>query len=277
MIGLEWLENLVKYAIASAWVKDGSPVSLLIVSDTEAGKTKLLEKFSQTKGVLYINSFTRYGLLRDYLPKIQTGEVKTIIVPDMVQLVGSVSPAIQNDVIIFFNSLLEEGLKSASTYHVSINFDKPVRMNLITAIPKGIFQDKRRLKKWMATGFLSRMLPASYSYDKELIAQIFAYITYFNYLKEEPVRLHLEEREVSMKPELAEKLLVVTEAISQEVGTYGFRIQRHLQELARGKALLEGRSEVTEEDVREIIKLSSWCNLSFNPVKLTNSGGSADA
>jgi hypothetical protein len=266
MIGLEWLEEFLSYGIASTFVKNGRPVSMLIVADVETGKTELLKKLSKISSCLYITSFTRYGLLQEYRHEIETKEIRTIIVPDLIQLIDSVNPNLQNNIITFLNAFVEEGIRIISTYNTQIKSKDDLRVNLIAAIPKSVFFDGRRLKKWQSMGFISRMLPVSYSYDQEVTAKIFDYITGRKYMKEESIELKMEEKEIFLKQELAKKILPLTDIIAKRTETYGFRFQRGLQELACARALLKGRTEVLEEDIQRIIELGSWCNLEFKPI-----------
>lgn len=57
---------------------------------------------------------------------------------------------------------------------------------------------------------------------------------------------------------------------SKKLGTYGFRLQRNFQVLAKAKALHENRTDVTENDVKRIIELTTWMNLEFKPIGVSD-------
>jgi len=167
VIKLNWLEELVTYTIYSPFVKGESPVSLLIISDVESGKTKLLEKFKGSPSVLYMSDFTRYGLNKDYFPGIKSGEYRTIVCPDIVALTYGKGAHATEGVISFLNSVTEEGLTNISTFNISVSFDVPIKLGFIGAIPSGVFRDQR--SSWRKMGFISRTLPISYSVSKETV------------------------------------------------------------------------------------------------------------
>jgi len=43
-----------------------------------------MKMYRENKGVVYISDCTAYGITRDILPKIVSGEVKTIMIPDLI-------------------------------------------------------------------------------------------------------------------------------------------------------------------------------------------------
>lgn len=50
----------------------------------ESGKSTAMKQYRENKGVAYVTDCTAYGLTRDVLPKIVSGEVKTIMIPDLI-------------------------------------------------------------------------------------------------------------------------------------------------------------------------------------------------
>jgi len=268
MIGLEWLEELISYSIASTYLKNEVPVSLLIVSEVETGKSQVLKKFSEIESVIVLTKATAYGFLRDYLPQIQSRQKRTIIIPDLVQLTMGLNPNLYQQFIVLFNALVEEGIRNVSTGNISITLSEDIRVNLISALPKKELEDKRKLRKWQNIGFMSRMLPVSFSYDLLTIAEIFEYLYRDEFKKEEKIQLKLpkEDIEVTISVDLAKELTPYAIQLARVTKTYGFRHQRQLQTLCKARALLNGRTEVIREDVERIRFLAHWINLDFNEV-----------
>lgn len=266
MVNLDWLEELIKYTIVSTYVKDETPVSLLVIAEPETGKTKCLEKFANINSVLYATDFTRFGLTRDWWPKIQAGIYRTIIVPDMVQLVAGKGQHTAEGIIAFLNSITEEGLKSISTFGISLNADHPIKMAFIGAIPKSIYIDRR--STWRKMGFVSRTLPISYTHSKQTTAMILGYITKSQHTIEPEILLNLptEPMSVELSETLAETMLPLSQALSGALEEKGYRLQRHLQVLAKARALSEQRLCVNEEDIMRIKELAAWINLDFKPI-----------
>ena len=266
MIKLNWLEEIITYTIYSPFVKGESPVSLLIISDVESGKTKMLEKFKDSPSVLYMSDFTRYGLYHDYFPGIKSGEYRTIIVPDIVALTYGKGAHATEGVISFLNSVTEEGLSAISTFNISVSFDKPIMLGFIGAIPSGVFRDQR--SSWHKMGFISRTLPISYSVSKQTVEEILEYIMKKEHANEPTKIVSRPDKDIAIKldSKLARELLPMTQKIAGAIGTYGFRLQRHLQVLAEARALSLGRDTVTTDDIQRIKELAAWINLDFKPI-----------
>ena len=271
MIGLNWLKEICNYAVASTHIAKERPVSIGIVADVGTGKTDLLAQYINRKDCLYITSFTRFGLINDHLPKLRSGIVKTIIIPDMVQLIAGINPSMHDGVSTFLNSLMEEGLKAISTYNITFDLEAPVRANVLTAFPRRIFEDKRCFNKWNDIGFLSRMLLVTYSYDKETTARIMKFIQLREYTldAEKPLVLPQGNVDIELSEKMAEQLTPLVTEIQNATQIYGFRYQHQLQTLTMARALIQGRKEVIQEDVDRIKQLASWINLDFKPVNPT--------
>ncbi len=83
LVKLEPLEKLIECALISPYIKNEKPISLLICASPESGKTAALKQYSKNKGVIFMSDITAHGLNLYILPKIVTGEVKTIMIPDL--------------------------------------------------------------------------------------------------------------------------------------------------------------------------------------------------
>lgn len=270
MIALEWLEEIVKYSIASAYVKDEVPVSIMVISEIEAGKSMVLSKFAQVPSVIFQTDFTRYGLLKEWLPALQRKTKRTVIVSDIVALMETKNQVGRGALVGFLNSLVEEGISNIQTFNLSYEFKEPLRCNIIIGAPKTVVDDRRRWRGWANVGFVSRLLPITYRYSQDIVTEILEYVYKLNYRDEIPTDLVLPEEDVAIKmsPSLSKELSAITQQIAKAVGTYGFRIQRQAQTLAMARALLLGRDEVVPEDVQRINQLLAWANLKFEPVGL---------
>lgn len=65
----------------SPHIKNEKPLSLLIVAKPESGKSSAMKQYRENKGIAYLTDCTAYGLTRDVLPKIVTGEIKNYYDP----------------------------------------------------------------------------------------------------------------------------------------------------------------------------------------------------
>jgi len=263
------LRKFLALVVASAYVKGEKSVSALVLAKPESGKTYMLTRFAVNNGVVFLSDLTYTGLI-SLLERIRAGAVKTILIPDMLKIVGRKESAVMN-LITFLNELIEEGVKGIMTYNHNLFFDDFVRCNIISAITSvDFFATKYELGR---TGFLSRVVPFSYAYSYEDVEGIFREIMEGrNFIDYE--HLKLKSKSVDLPFELAQRIREritqkVVDRINMTIGLdlYGFRLQRNLQVLAKASALLRKDNVVREEDVAELEKMSEWFNYDFNVLR----------
>jgi len=258
---LDPLVDMVTLALYTAYVKNiPKPNSLLIIAKPESGKTEILKKFIPNKNVVYLSDVTAFGIERDYLSKIESGEIRHIIIPDLLKPLSRKESTVKT-FITLMNALIEEGLASASTYATRRTSGKHVKCGIITAITGEELGDKRH--NWGRIGFLSRVVPFSYSYGIETVKKVFDSILGLDYLRERAVELkHIpkQDKEIKLPRRYAQEILPTITAIAQAEETYGFRLQKQFQALLQASALERGRRAVTSRDVDRILPLMGWVN-----------------
>jgi len=275
MIRVRPLRELIAMAIASSYVKNEKAVSVLIVAKPESGKTTVLSSFANNNGIAYLTDVTYSGIV-NLLGDIDKGKIRTILIPDMLKVIGRKETSVEN-LITLLNGLIEEGIKSIATYHHHLIFDNFVRCNIIAAITSTEwFMKKATLA---ATGFLSRVVPFSYNYSYEDVEAIFREIiegraNNIIFEKIKIGRVGKAGRDVILPADMGERLKknVVEKAIdrlNRNLGLelYGFRLQKNIQTLAKASALLRGDDTVREEDVKKLEYISEWINFDFNIIK----------
>jgi hypothetical protein len=133
------------------YIQDEKPISLLVVAKPESGKTSVLKMYRENRGIVYVTYCTAYGLTRDILPKIVSGEVKTIVIPDLMTPLSKQTKTRQA-FVAFLNNLIEEGVAKVTIYFNV--WDRDVNANVITAVTDEALKDGRH--NWAKLGFLSR-------------------------------------------------------------------------------------------------------------------------
>jgi len=277
-IKLAFLEEAIELALFSAYLKgEAQAVSLLICAKAESKKSETVEKLKQMDSVLYLSDATAYQVLKDYGDQISRRAIRHLVISD---LIPSFSKRWETSstFVAFLNELTAEGIVESRTYALPKKFAKPVKAGLIACITPPELEDRRH--KWVGAGFMSRVLPVSWSYAKDTVAEIFEYICLREYINEETVlpRLPRQDKTVILDPNLARLLLPYTYQYlsfwielsraqgKAEADLYGFRYQKSLQRLAMASALQAGRDAVKEEDVERIAKLSRFLNLSYTQI-----------
>ena len=272
MIRTAELEKIIKLALLTPYVKGERPVSILVSARVESGKTELMKKANLgiDRGIAYLSDMTAWGIQNKYLDKLMLGEIKTIVVPDLITPLSRSSETVET-LVSFLNGLIEEGICELQTYARSIRLELPVRCNLITSIAKEYLEDRRH--RWNRIGFLSRVMPVSYEYGASSVYAIMQSIASRAY-REESIFNDLvfptESVEIELPAPIAQRVATyapqVIDAGRHAQALYGFRLQKQLQTLCMANALLEGRNTVTGADFDTIVVLGDFMNFNYRQI-----------
>ena len=257
--------EILKRVVASGFVKNAFPLSSIIVAPVGAGKTTSLKRIAFNDNILALSDVTPYGLAK-LLPEIKAKNVKHIIIFDLVEPMSR-NRVIVNSLIGFLNSLIEEGIFRISTGFIEIK--EPIKLGLITATTKKELFDKRR--GWLGIGFISRMLPISYSFTEVDVIQILEDLANQNIKDISYETLKLKEKSIKENPEINKLLIPYAQTIDASISKgedkpLPFRRLNQLKVLLMANALLNNRSEVTNEDFEWFKSVAKWINFEFNPV-----------
>lgn len=268
MIGTEKLDHLISTILMSAHIAGERPLSALIVARVESGKTELLQRFARNPGILLLDDSTAFGITRRILKDQKQGlQINHILLPDLIIPLSRNRDTVAT-LIAFLSCLIEEGVTSLETYATTVQLKIPLRAGLVAAIAKEEFVSNRR--SWARVGFMSRMLPLSFSYSAATVVRIKEFIAKRAYHQDSSITLAFPE--VSLPIDLpaihANTLMLLSSEVSkrQDEATriYGFRLQRQLQTFAMAHALLDGRDIVADSDVDATASLSSFWDLSYS-------------
>jgi len=261
MEGLSLLEKTVSLCLYSAYVKERKPLSLLISAPPGTGNSELLMKFSENKGVAVFNQGTRYGI---YKQINDLGyNLKHLIIPDLSAVLGA-HPGIASDLINLISILVEEGITSVQTYYFWRTFNPPLKVGVLCAVSDSDLKShKTRLSR---TGFLSRFLPFTYSYDKHMLDRVLGYVRRGDILKEEKIRLNLPDQVVDVQcdPKYVDQFTEFTKLEGMEQREA--RFLEHIRILLKSNALMNGRTEVNGQDVLDVMKLVIFLNYKYNVI-----------
>lgn len=266
LIGLNLLCYTVECILLTPYVTGEKAISLLIVAKGESGKTSVMKRYRNNKCIIYMTDCTAYGIQRDYLPKIASGEVKTMMIADLTTPLGRAQKT-RKAFISFLNNLSEEGTARITTY--ATQWDKEVNCNIITAITDKALSDGRH--DWAGLAFLSRFIIFSFSYPKEVIAKIMKLydkqgLINFN----DNVMLTFPEKSlnIELSEEIASRLTPIAEKIGQDLELYGIRAKINLRSFLKAIALKNGHLKVEESDFKKLLEISEYMNSNMKEVKI---------
>ncbi len=259
LIDVDDLIKLVNLAILTGRVKNAKPVSLLIIGDTETGKTQVLEVFMNLKPVQWANDLSAHVIVDEVAPAIEKGKTH-LLIPDLLKVLGHQKMVTRNTMTML-NSIMEEGLKNVMFYGTRKEFSKPVRCGVIAAITKDAF--KAREDHWKSIGFVGRCLLVSFSYSEFTKLKIHHHIRKGFPSKTIEI-ITGRATNVEIPSRMAEKVQDL--AIARTPFSTGFRLHKQLRALIEAHALYCGRGKVNKEDFEEIRRLSKFMNLDFRQI-----------
>jgi len=222
-----------------------------------------MKTYRENKGIIYMTDCTAYGIQRDILPKMVSGEVKTLMIADLLTPLSKQTKTRQA-FIAFLNNLIEEGIAKITTY--AMIWDKEVKANVITSVTDQAIAEGRH--EWAKMGFLSRFIIFSYSYGRSTIAQILEeYSLHGLILGKNYIELPKEELDIELPKEIADKLDKTAVDIGKQFELYGIRAKINFRTLLKALAYRNGRNIVTEQEYKEFLELSDYMNFRLNPLK----------
>jgi hypothetical protein len=263
LINVEPLKKIVECALISPYIKNEKPLSLLIVAKAESGKTSVMKLYKQNRGILYYSDCTAYGITRDVLPKIVSGEAKTLVIPDLITPLSK-STKTRQSFVAFLNNLIEEGIAKITTY--ANIWDREVKANVITAVTDEALQDGRR--EWAKMGFLSRFILFSYSYSTSTVIEILNRYSEHG-LNMNGIKFQLPEKEIGIElsKEIADKLDPIAMKIGEQFNLYGIRAKINFRCLLKCLAYRNGKKAVGDAEFKEFFELADFMNFKCNPMK----------
>jgi len=278
LLEVEPISDIIKLTLQTAYIKHTeAPVNLLPIAKPESAKTSAMAQF-KIKGTYTTNNITQAVIVSEILPKIEREGLKHLIIPDLLNAIKK-DYRTREGFLQLMKTLIEEGITSLDTFHMRTRkvYNPPIKCGVITALTSESYlgsynRDKQRFEGglrhyWKNIGLLSRFIPFSYEYELSKIQRIFQFIQNEEHLKQ-PLKQTIKGTMVDVKgsPQLFQRLEILSTRVAQEVGGYGFRIQRSLQTLAKANTVLNNRTEVNQQDIDEILELGNWMNKRFNPL-----------
>nr|MDO8135070.1 hypothetical protein [Candidatus Njordarchaeum guaymaensis] len=253
------LVKLVNLALLTGRVKNARPVSMLLMADTETGKTQILEVFMNLRPVIWANDLSAHVIVDEVAPQVQQGKTH-VLIPDLLKVLAH-QKLVARNTMTMLNSIMEEGLKNVMFYGTRKEFPQPVRCGVIAAITKGGYL--AREKHWKSIGFVGRCIPVSFSYSESTRLKIHEHIR--NGFPSKMIEIIIgRQMRVEIPSKIAERVQDL--AIARTPFSTGFRLHKQLRSLVQAHALYCRRSKVTTQDFEEIRRLSKFMNLDFQQV-----------
>jgi len=260
VIALSDVEYLITLILASAYIKGERPLSAMLTSQVESGKSSLLYEFEGNRWTEWVSDATAWGIAKNYGKKLKSGELRHLLFPEF-SMPSSKKYETVSGLDAYLTGLIEEGIGKITTFALKdIETRAPYGCGIILCISKEDLALKR--KRWFRIGFLSRLIPISYTYNEPTKKAIRNYIKLRQYQQDKKVKLELppEQQEIELPIEFADRLENLVPRLIEGTNLFGFRWQRHLQRLAMANALISGRDIVNLADYDKVESLTEYMN-----------------
>jgi len=290
LLGLEAIQDIIELVLWTLFVMGERIVSLLIVSDSENGKTELMKKYRKNRGVHVRRRFTAYGILTD----LRNGIIPLLF--EHPRILGAIlnfeftnllnyKQNTANSNIEFLDAVTEEGLSKESAYWTSGEELGPfenLKAILVSAMNSfGLLTSTGKVKANLYKGgWLSRNIVVSFSNSALLDLEISNSIARGEYRRDKKfrrlIKLNFPDKQVEVflpehySQQIRDLALEIAENYSEDLKPHkikGFRLHKSLISLVKASALRDGRKTVNDEDVERIEYLSQWFNLKMKNLK----------
>lgn len=273
MIDTQDLDAVISFALASGHAKNETPVSLMIVSEkAEMGKTTETDKFLGTPGVEFVGDMTAHGTRRDLWRKINRGELRHIVIGEMLT---PLSRAVGRDSFIATIQLLTTD--GAKAIHIGFSpimpqVAEPRTVGFIVCLPRSAYM--RFHTTWVMSGFLSRFVVVTYTHNDSTIEAIFESIRRGDYLEKMGLKIPFGDEEFDIA--LPEDVALACEQLGRGIVngvTMGYREVKHIRRLTKGAVILqnvmngENRLVATMDDFKKVGDLDYLFGDQFNPLR----------
>lgn len=251
--GLNALDEFIYSIILSNKVEGSRPLSTLLIGMPDTGRTESLMQYATIKKTYVMTDMTGYGLSQ-LLPKMQSKEILTIIIPDLSRITEGRGKATEG-LIAAMNSLIEEGVLNVSTFNTKFISDKPVNCNILAALTISTFTKGK--KSWQNLGFLSRVIPFFLGYCEEDIEKALRTIKEGHNPFKPVTNIDISEKiSVQCSSEMKDKIEKFSKYLAKVNSDYtAFRTYKNLVTLAKSHAILKKRDAVNLDDIKFIKSL----------------------
>jgi hypothetical protein len=258
MIGTALVEELVQTVAVSHRVKDFDRVSLLLMAAPESGKTSVA-RAANCSHVQPVAIMTGRSILREMRDNPHT---EFFLFNDLTAI-RALSPTAVAHLITLLNQIVQ-GEKGKVAYAGKETESIDRTLGIIGCIPFRTFTDHRA--RWKELGFVSRMIPFSYSYSRELIAEIKDAIDDGSHVtkrnpRQKMRRVRPKPIAVSVQEKFTRQIRHLADARADELGQLGIRLLKHYHCIVRAHAVLHKRNHVTAEDVAFLRAIDQYVSI----------------
>lgn len=237
------MTELTKLFVATGFLADTRPASMLLVAEQGTGKTELQDRFRPVVTLSYQSDLTMRGLL-PLLRRARTGSLSHLAMTELQKLFLRKAAVAENCFGLLLQAM-EEGVWEVSIGGAAKQYGG-ARLGLIASITPGSF--RKRLEYFDDTGFLSRAALLVWEPPDEEIKEVMRRMATGDRRDLEPVHL---------TPPSAPVKVQIPKGIALRVKDYAWAVwqERGLRHLTRLLALTKAAAYLAH---RRTVTLDDW-------------------
>jgi hypothetical protein len=249
IIGMRAAKKAIELALHVPFLQDEKPVGMFLLAAPGTGKSTLLTRFISDHQVI-VNDMTGRGL-EELCKEMANRKAGVVVIPDLLRLMAR--PRGWQAFQTLANIVLEEGLEGIKRFDVNLKFSRPVNFGILTAMTVDAFRASRRFLE--RSGFLSRFGVFAFKYEAEDQARIESLIAGGDKTDEIKYLISPKElTEVKIPAELSEQVRFIGKTCGNGKSPH-FRSIKFMRRLMKANALMNGRTEINQEDLGETYAL----------------------
>lgn len=248
--GLEKITEFLKVIFASGYIADDKPLSLLLVAPVSSGKTTAIKQFQKNKTVMITTDSTAFGILQKYAEKLRKGEIKHIILPDLLNALCRRKTTTET-FLMFVNASSEDGIFPSKSYNVEISeFIQP--FGWVLCVTEDGYKSKQKYLK--SVGLLSRFFKVSHKYSADMISKILNDIIHEEKFLLPEITLKHRMKKVKIEGDVAifKELETYSQLLCKQGDAEILRMQRKMQTFLKSCAYLREDKKVKKEDLEKL-------------------------
>lgn len=264
LIRMEPILRIVQAVIWSGRVSGETPISLCIIARQESAKSQAILYFSNTPTLKCFSDVTAKPLA-NYRRDIEAGRLRHIVLLDLVRVMTH-GKGVAARTLQYLAGLMEEGQATTADAGGTEDWIGMPKVGVIMAVTPAYWHKSRA--GWKATGFITRFLRLWFEYSSDTRDLVHSAISNGSKLPD-PINepLPKDSQIVTLNQDHADAIMQLAVAYASVEDTYGFRYHRQMRALAKALALLDGKTEVGDKHVRQLLAWQRFFT-GQNPVTL---------
>lgn len=256
-VGMELVKELVETVLLTGRLQQHSPISLLLISDPEGGKTRVLFE-TPCSAAIVLTDVT--GRALQELCRMSPDKTHFVI-NDLVAVLSH-KQQVNKYTISMINAMTEEGIVAVA-FPGQVEAFKSGKRGIIAALTTTMTKDGRQW--WNKIGLTSRMLPFCFQAGQDLVIKIMSAINGDSdgiegkefRIPSIPIKVAFPQKETKQVHAIAQKK-------AKEFEEVGFRRLKQFRALVRAHALRRTwkKPEVNQEDVNFLKKIYPYIDYS---------------